>query len=104
VREDISASQERSEAVTNESHVLPSGRASCTVCGRSRQAARQLAGQQQRQLVAICRGRLAYSGETSGSVVCSSCLADIDAVSRKLADIEAKLDRRDLGRVRGIWS
>jgi hypothetical protein len=76
------------------------GAVCCAVCGRSRQVGGRLAPEQRRQLAVVSRGRCCVEDDSAAedAAVCGSCCTDVDAVSRKLADLEAKLEWRDLGK------
>jgi hypothetical protein len=76
------------------------GAVCCSVCGRSRQVGGRLAPEQRRQLAVVSRGRCCVEDDSAAedAAVCSSCWTDVDAVSRKMADLEAKLEWRDLGK------
>jgi hypothetical protein len=76
------------------------GAVCCAVCGRSRQVAGRLAPEQRRQLAVVSRGRCCVEDDSAAedAAVCSSCWTDVEAVSRKLEDLEAKLEWRDLGK------
>ena len=81
---------------------LIADRVACSVCGRSRHPVGPLEEEQRQQLAAVSRGRLVA---TAATAVCPICRADMDAVSRKLTELETKfenLDRRDLGQEAGF--
>jgi hypothetical protein len=99
-----SVSTNKEEDDTRRTNQRRPGAVCCAVCGRSRQVAGRLAPEQRRQLAVVSRGRCCVEDDSAAedAAVCSSCWTDVDAVSRKLADLEAKLEWRDLGKARKI--